>query len=76
MKETLKIMGLNGNVYALSYMCMQSAITVITCGCITIFITYFARDQIDMTGGMLLFLATWLLSCGFIGLSLILQNFF
>ena len=76
MRETLKIMGLSGSVYALSYMCYQCAITVITSLFLTLGTCFFAEGAVSVGSGILLFLATWLLSCGFIGMSLILQNFF
>ena len=76
MKETLKIMGLNGYVYGLSYLCMNAAITLLTCFVITVSICYMASDQISVFNGFLLFIATWLLSIGFLSLSIILQNFF
>ena len=76
MKETLKIMGLNKSIYALSYLVMQCVIISITTFAMCLCIWIFNREQLPFINGLALFVATWLLGNAFLGMSLILQNFF
>ena len=76
MKESLKIMGLNKVVYGLSYLAMQAVYISLTSACMAVSVYAFNTEQLTAPAGLGLFAATWLLGLNFLGMCLVLQNFF
>ncbi len=76
MKESLKIMGLNKYMYALSFLIQRAIWTTLSCLIISMMTYFLNSDQISLSQGLTLFVALWLLAVDFLGLSLVIQNFF
>lgn len=76
MKESLKIMGLNKYMYALSFMIQRGIWVTLTCFIITLMTYIYNSDFIGFGQAIQLFFAVWLLAMGNIGASLVVQNFF
>jgi len=76
MAESLKIMGLNKYMYALSFL-IQRTIWVTLTSLIMVSMTYLVnRSFFTFSMFMQLFLAIWLLAVSFLSLSMTLQNLF
>ena len=76
MKESLKIMGLNKWMYALSFL-VQRGIWVSVTVLILTMMTYFVNTEyINFGQAVKLFIALWLLAIDTLGMSLVVQNFF
>lgn len=76
MKESLKIMGLNKYMYALSFLVQRAMWTTVTCFIIALMTYIVNSDLIDFQQAITLFFAIWLLAVDMLGLSLVIQNFF
>ena len=76
MKESLRIMGLNKYMYALSFLVQRGIWTTMTCLIMAIMTYALNSDQIGFGAAIALFLALWLLALDFLALSLFIQNFF
>ena len=76
MKESLKIMGLNKYMYALSILLQRSIWVAVTCFIIAIMTYALNPDFITFGTAMKLFVALLFLAINNLGLSLVVQNFF
>ena len=71
MKESLKIMGLNKYMYALSFVIQRGIWVTLTCFIITLMTYIYNSDFIGLGQAIQLFFAVWLLAMGNIGASLV-----
>ena len=76
MKESLRIMGLNKYMYALSFLVQRGIWTTMTCLIMAIMTYVMNSDTIGFGAAIQLFLALWLLALDFLALSIFIQNFF
>ena len=76
MKESLRIMGLNKYMYALSYLVQRAIWTTLTCFIIVLMTYLLNSDLISFGQAIQLFFAVWLLAVDNLGLSLFVSNFF
>ena len=76
MAESLKIMGLNKYMYALSFLIQRALWTTVTCLILALMTYYINSDFITVWMAVQLFFAIWFLGVSNLGLSLVVQNLF
>ena len=76
MKESLRIMGLNKHMYSLSFLIQRAIWVTLTCLIICLMTYIMNSGTVTFAQTAKLFAATWLLAVDYLGLSLVVQNFF
>ena len=76
MKETLKIMGCESWIYALSFMVQRGVWMFFPTFFVSLFIWLFNQEYLTFGTAAILFVMLWFFGMGMLGVAMLIQNFF